>query len=289
MIEILKGKHEIVRFEEGAVVKLHDNDESECYPMHWHLPIEIIMPVENNYVIRCLDSMYDLREGDVLVVQPGVLHECIAPEHGRRYFCQVVTPPPLTNGRAQTALSLQLPSVMLITPEVDAPLHQSVRGLLEHAYAVKNHPMNGLLAEYDVYLSMLEVIRQVYTYFEKRPESQTEGMARRAEVTVALQKACDFICQSYGEPISLEDAARVAGFSKFHFTRLFKTYMGETFNHYLNAVRMSNARVLLSKADASITQTAYQVGYASMSSFIRMFKSFHGCTPSEYRRLVEGR
>ena len=92
MIEELQGTKEIVHFQEGTSIKLHDNDEAENYPVHWHLPLEIIMPVENSYDIRCGKTLFSLREHDVLVVQPCVLHECIAPKTGQRFFVKYRSP-----------------------------------------------------------------------------------------------------------------------------------------------------------------------------------------------------
>lgn len=285
MIEKLEGTRETINFEDGTIIKLHDNQEVEDYPTHWHLPIEIIMPIKGHYGVRCGNTLYTLREEDILFLQPGVLHACIAPEAGRRYFCQISPPAPLISTKAQSAINLILPPVMLITPELDATLHAQVSRLLYRTYQQTNTA--SLLTDFTRYLLILQVIHSVYEFFEKHATHREPTENYKLKNVTLLQNACAYIQEEYAECITLDAISKRIGFSKFHFTRLFKSYTGESFYRYLNTARMSNAQVMLADADTSITHIAYAVGYTSMSSFIRMFKSFYGCTPSEYRRMLE--
>ena len=109
------------------------------------------------------------------------------------------------------------------------------------------------------------------------------------EVFAQLQHVCAHIIEHYSEDLTLDSISHQIGFSKYHFSRLFKAYTGEAFYRYLNGIRMSTAQTMLAKPDSSVTNIAYSVGYSSMSSFIRMFKDFYGCTPSEYRHMMDNR
>lgn len=285
MIEELNGIRETVHFDGGTIIKLHDNDEAESYPMHWHLPIEIIMPVTNGYGIRCGKTRYDLREEDILFVQPGVLHECIAPQYGRRFFCQLSLPAPLISTKMHSAMSLTLPQAMLITPELDQELHDQVRRLLYQTY--QNDTVSSLMADFTKYLYVLQIIHLVYTFFEKNATERTAGEANNMKAFSQLQRACSYIMESYAERLTLDSISEEVGFSKYHFSRLFRSYTGETLYRYVNTVRISNAQIMLMDQENSITDIAYSVGYTSMSSFIRMFKDICGYSPSQYRRMLE--
>ena len=287
MIEQLEGTRETVHFENGVVTRLHDNVEVEDYPMHWHLPIEIVMPVKNSYRVRCGKTLYKLREEDILFIQPGVLHECFAPDSGRRFFCQVSLPTPLISVTTGLAMSLSLPTVMLITPELDGELHAYVRDLLYKTY--QKDTTGSLLMDFTRYLYILQIIHSVYSFFEKNVAAGDALEVEKIKNIPLLQQACTYILESYAEPITLDAISRKIGFSKYHFARLFKAYTGETFYRYLNTVRMSNAQIMLTDPDMSVTDIAYAVGYLSMSSFIRMFKDMYGCTPSDYRKMMESK
>ena len=94
MIETLNGTHETVNYRENTNLRIYDNTQFEDYPTHWHSPIEIIMPVQNNYRIEYCDQTLSLREGDVMILCPGVLHH-LFPAEGRRYIIQAEINPAL--------------------------------------------------------------------------------------------------------------------------------------------------------------------------------------------------
>ena len=76
-----------------------------------------------------------------------------------------------------------------------------------------------------------------------------------------------------------------AGFSKYHFTRLFKQFANTSFYKYLNQKRIEQAERLLINPQLSITEVSLASGFSSLSAFIRMFRLLKGCTPTEYRAM----
>ena len=78
MIHKLSGIHETVDFREDEQVCLYYNDEYENYPPHWHTSFEVLMPIVNGYKALCGGKEYNLREGDVLIIGPCMLHELLA-------------------------------------------------------------------------------------------------------------------------------------------------------------------------------------------------------------------
>ena len=99
---------------------------------------------------------------------------------------------------------------------------------------------------------------------------------------------CEYISEHCTEDLSLDDVANLAGFSKYHFSRLFKQFTNVSFYKYLNQKRIALAEKQLSDINNSITDVAINSGFSSMSSFIRMFKQIKNCTPTEFRNLHHG-
>lgn len=93
----------------------------------------------------------------------------------------------------------------------------------------------------------------------------------------------DYIDMHYAEDLSLESMADHIGFSKFHFSRLFKQYTNLTFSDYLNYRRLKAAEELLVNPALPIIEVSLRAGYTSISTFNRLFKQIKHCTPSEYR------
>ena len=99
-----------------------------------------------------------------------------------------------------------------------------------------------------------------------------------------IERALDLIYYNYKEQITVEDAARVTGYSKSNFCKIFKLTVGEGFHQALNRQRVSNAAALLKASATSIADVAAEVGFTETKAFCRVFKSIMGVTPGQYRR-----
>ena len=86
------------------------------------------------------------------------------------------------------------------------------------------------------------------------------------------------------EPLSLDDLADVAAFSKFHFHRQFRSYTGMTVARFVRSLRLKRASLRLAfDLDHQIIAIALEAGFASPESFARAFRALQGQTPSAFR------
>jgi len=90
-----------------------------------------------------------------------------------------------------------------------------------------------------------------------------------------------YIEQHYKEALTLEELARVAGFSKYHFHRIFLSITGESLSGYVRRVRLANATLKL-KINDRITAVALDSGYETNASFSKAFKQQYGITPRAF-------
>jgi AraC-like DNA-binding protein len=88
--------------------------------------------------------------------------------------------------------------------------------------------------------------------------------------------------------IDLERSAKQAGISPFHFLRLFSGVLGVTPHQYLVRSRLRHAARLLADEDRSITDIAYDVGFADLSNFVRTFHRAAGVSPLKFRQASRG-
>lgn len=98
-----------------------------------------------------------------------------------------------------------------------------------------------------------------------------------------LHHARDLIAAKFDRPISLEEAAREACLSPFHFHRLFSERFGLTPHHFLTERRIDEAKRLLTHSEMSVSEICFEVGYLSLGSFSSLFHKTVGCTPTDYR------
>ncbi|HWA25168.1 MAG TPA: AraC family transcriptional regulator [Lacunisphaera sp.] len=102
-----------------------------------------------------------------------------------------------------------------------------------------------------------------------------------------VNRAIDFILQHLDEPLRLEVVARAAGFSPFHFHRIFRLMAGESVSEFVKRVRLERAVGLLSrrgwgKRRRSLTEIALACGFGSSADFSRCFRQQFGVAPSGF-------
>ncbi|MDJ0752613.1 MAG: AraC family transcriptional regulator [Ardenticatenaceae bacterium] len=95
----------------------------------------------------------------------------------------------------------------------------------------------------------------------------------------------DYITTHPVDELSLKTLAGVAGFSEFHFHRIFKAVVGETLNQFVWRVRIERgANLLRANPDMQISDAAAACGFTSLAGFSRAFKTRFGRSPARWDR-----
>lgn len=103
-----------------------------------------------------------------------------------------------------------------------------------------------------------------------------------------LRWAREYIHEHHAEPLRLEEMARQAAMSPFHFQRMFRQAFSETPHEWLTRTRLQRARELLAGPGVSVTEVCLSVGFSSLGSFSSLFRKYHGAPPREFlRRYVQ--
>lgn len=98
-----------------------------------------------------------------------------------------------------------------------------------------------------------------------------------------------YIEKNYMKPVQLSDVADYVHVSYYHLSRIINNHYNETFNDYLNQVRVNASKRLLSSTNLSVGQIAEDVGFANQSYFGKIFKKQTGMSPRLYRISQEQR
>lgn len=118
-------------------------------------------------------------------------------------------------------------------------------------------------------------------YRDHLPDSVT-----RAEY-LAVESARDWALANLREPFGVETLASRAGFSKFHFSRIFSRCFEKTPGEFLIQERVRRACRLLIITDRPIQEVAVECGYASSTQFAATFKRVTGLTMTQFRTRGE--
>lgn len=276
-----KDHQEVVAYRSKSCIRIWYNDLSANFESHWHTALEIIMPVENWYDISVKNTAYHVVPGEILIIPPGELHQLTAPQQGKRFIfmfdlCQ------LTGLKGFSGIQSLLASPLYVTKENYPHIYDDVYQILVQ---MRNEYFNN--NEYYELTIFSQLITMLVKFGYNRINTTNlfpnVRLYKQREYILKFNNLLDYIDTHYTEDLSLEIIADTIGFSKFHFSRLFKQYTSFTFCDYLCYRRIKAAEDLLINPDLSITEVALQSGFPSISTFNRIFKQQKGCTPSEYR------
>ncbi|AKF04411.1 helix-turn-helix transcriptional regulator [Sandaracinus amylolyticus] len=179
--------------------------------------------------------------------------------------------------RAAIEGGLVRPARLSIVPALGVrdPVCEHVVHALAAERRLAPHAMQTLMIET---LTSALAIRLVARFNASTTAAERElgGLGART-----IAKIDAYVRDSTG-PIGLEELAKLAGVSRFHFTRQFKRATGETPMAYVRRLRVERAKELLLATDMSLADVAAHVGFADQSHFTRVFRSVVGTTPARY-------
>jgi AraC family transcriptional regulator len=99
-----------------------------------------------------------------------------------------------------------------------------------------------------------------------------------------MKRVLNYVDRHLEDDLGLDTLSAVAALSKYHFHRQFRGYFGISVHRYVQLVRMKRAgQVLAFKDEASVTETALDVGYDAPDAFAPAFRKSFGQLPSAFR------
>lgn len=100
-----------------------------------------------------------------------------------------------------------------------------------------------------------------------------------------LRRVLSFVADNHGRDLSLDDLAREAAMSTFHFAREFKRATGTTPHQHLMRLRVERAKALLAGSEIPLAEVGLRTGFSHQSHFTRLFRRLTGTTPHSYRLM----
>ncbi|MBQ4225208.1 MAG: helix-turn-helix transcriptional regulator [Oscillospiraceae bacterium] len=282
MIKNLSGDYETVEYENKRFVMLYDNNKTEFYPTHWHNAVEIIMPISNPYTVYTGNEEYILKEREIIIIPPGELHT-LPPQEGRRIIFQCDNSV-LGSVSALEAVKPALNVPFLITPDTDKDLYMRAKKCILDIYS--EYYENSEISDVKIYMNLISILVAVREYqLEQTRLTLACAKDKMVKYSDKFRLVLKYIEQNYMQDISLDTLADIAGYSKFHFSRIFRQYNSMSYLQYINIQRTHAAEMLLLDQSIPITEVAMRSGFSSLSTFNRVFKEIKHCTPSDFQHL----
>ncbi|PWG59643.1 AraC family transcriptional regulator [Bifidobacterium catulorum] len=253
--------------------------------LHWHEGFEVV------YVRRCRAtvvrgsrrSMH--HEGDVVLIPPRRLHSIDLIGDDRR---PSALPQALSVTISPTELLPSYPYIFQVQQQLDydhigADAYQRLSECCERMFtALIGGKQTRFLEANSWFYTMLTSIFDYAGPSIPRTgnEEEDKSMARDGRV---IQRIRHYVQRHYRESLSSTATAQRFGYSREHFSRIFRRYSGVTFKNYVTRVRLLVACDLLTNTDMPISRIVREAGFPSPQTMRGSFDREFGCTPSEYR------
>jgi AraC-like DNA-binding protein len=271
-----------VNYHNDSSVRFYINTVKQDYSLHRHTALEIIMPIDNIYTVCCNNTEYMLKEKDILIIGSCVPHQLIAPAKGKRYIILADLSSLCSINEFEDIATILSP-IVHITPEKFPGICDRIRTMI---YSIAGeYESDDLFRDTAINSKLMNLLVLIGRKQSTKNKELDNNIPIQFEYAKKLISICNYINSHFSENISLNQVADYAGFSKYHFSRLFRQYADISFYQYLNKMRILNATKLLVESDMAVMEVSKQCGYSCVSSFIRMFKIQKGCTPSEFRNM----
>ena len=161
--------------------------------------------------------------------------------------------------------------VFAISPLAREMIHYAMR------WGQDRDPLDKIADRF--FLSLAEICRELAATADQfwLPRARSDELKRAMEYTMEHMAA---------EP-SFTNVANSASVSERTLARRFAEETHMTWRQFLQRARMIRAMELLAASDAKVIETAFAIGFDSISAFNNAFKSFTGETPSQYRKRFQ--
>lgn len=259
------------------------NNQTEEYAPHHHDAMEIIVCMKDHYTVVVQSKTYVLHVGDILFIPRRVLHEIKTAPSGNR-FIFLVNVDMFQCFQDMNTLEPLFIEPCLCTAATYPKSYQKIYSYFMQMIDI--YFSNEMFWEGTIYTliikSMIMIGKEHFAQSMDADSGMTKGKHR--EHYEKFANLINYINANYTEDLTLEQMAAYIGFSKYHFSRLFKQHTNTTFYDYLCRKRVQAAQALLT-TDLSITEIAFQTGFNNLTTFCRCFKKYADCSPTRYREM----
>lgn len=251
------------------------------YHSHSVLEIAYILSGKGQYLIDGVT--YDVKQGDLLVCNPGVMHQSIItnPADPTLEFVAGISDLHFLNMEPNT---LKLPDgcpVLSLSNEVKREISRCCYEIIDENMA----PQSGRY--YLVQAQMMKILILLYRSVVEKPKDEVVGVPFESySKSYVVQKIIQYLKANYSQHISLDGIAQNMYLSPVYISKIFKEKTGDSPINYLIQIRLAKAKEMLEENRGSIRAIAAQVGYDDVYHFSKLFKKYYGVSPLYYRKAA---
>ena len=250
-------------------VQLHGNRAV----MHWHESMEILYFFHGRAIVTSDLEQMEMQEGDLAVINSSNLHEITAITASSHYFCLI------PDKIFCEELGFYIDEQLLQSKIYDPALRSYFISI------AKEYERKAPYYKAAVKVKVGELLVYLYRHYVVSEELLAKS-AENYRKLMMVKEATAYIRGHFADTLAIEEICERVGFSKFYFCRAFKEVTGRTAVDYINYLRCSNARKLLTSG-YNVSESAEQSGFGNLSYFSKVYKKYMGQLPSREKKGQE--
>lgn len=281
MVINMQGEHETIWDDSQTLLYFKRVwGSNELLPAHWHNHLEILYIISGSMTAYVNETVYELRRGDIVLVNPQDIHYTHIHEECEYYLLQI---PAVHLERICATWKLLHFSEHIPYSTDEESLNHKLADIFFELDRLDSEKEKGnhLL----ILIQLYQLLHLLYTkdsiLLSAQNKSRTERDFQR------IEQSMEYVRMHYREPISLTEMSGHLSVSTEYFCRLFKKYTGQTFLEYVSQVRLSHFYEDLLQTDESITFLLDKNGITNYKTFMKAFKAAYGTTPYKLREREE--
>lgn len=250
--------------------------------LHWHDEVQFVYILKGIVHVKIYDEEFYLQEHDCIFINRTVLHHIT--EKADCHYHSYIIPARMLAFFSGSIMEQDDVEAIINNPifthyllRSNVPKHNSVLNnisLLDKLYFQKNKYKHY---EYRLSIQLSIVWLEFISLLPAMEQVATSKNYERIRTLISM------IHTNYCQPISIQNIADAAHISKTECVRCFQKFVHDSPYKYLLKYRLHMSTSLLTTTDASVADIALNVGFNSISSYIKYFKMYYHTTPYKYR------
>lgn len=233
---------------------------------------QMIYTVSGIGIVEDSPKSYECREGDLVLIPPGTMHEYYTAEDSiwEKMWCHFTPRPSFYSWIAMPKDNHGVLYLSLGQTDIKERVEQSIERLIRC-----NSTSEGPLFQELAINALEETILLVATH-QWREET--------ALLDPRIQLVVRDLMQNYSKPFQLQSMAQRACLSPSRLSHLFKEQVGQSITEMLLKYRLKQAARMMRYTSKSIEEICLSVGFNSPPFFSRKFKAYYGMSPAVYKK-----
>lgn len=222
---------------------------------------------------------YAVRAGEWIVLKSGAEHFGTSPSCGELSYLWAHFSAPLAYAQSHCEIEAQAGACpAIILSEHAKAVYGRVGVLFRQIVDIfRRGVYSPLMAQYALGSLLMEMTQEHYD------SANATGIAQNAPIVEDINELLRLNCH---RQLDIKQIAAHFHYNPEYLSALYKKLTGVTLTRAANKMRIEIAKQMLEDRSVSIKQAAFSCGFSDEKYFMRVFRSFEGMTPTEYRAAI---